>query len=107
MHYNIDKYQINHFSDKKSPYRALIMLVNDDNTASALLYFTFRGQPIPKTTISNDGTRSRAYFSEDYFPYIVDFLRNEGPVTCFHAFPSPRPYIRFQVDLEGIGEGEN
>lgn len=106
MYFEIDKYQINHFSDKKDVNRAIIMLRSGDNQMGATIYFVAGRDELRSPTFTNGGNFSRVYFDFDLLAVFIDMLRNEKPIYCANIHHVMLPYVSVSTRAEPIGEGE-
>jgi hypothetical protein len=94
-------------------YGVILIICEDDNW----LNLVFQKHPIfdcNVNTFESDsaGSNSNGYAVAvidgcDQYPYYIDLLRNEGPLSVYFWLSETPP--RFQIytsELEGVGEGE-
>lgn len=85
-------------------YRFKAFLECSGKEGSLLVAAVPAGEPVPENLAPPGGT-GVLYVREAEFPWYVDLLRNEGPVTCKIDEAPPRAHV-LRGEAEPVGEAE-
>lgn len=105
INFEVDRYYINHYSDKKNIYDAIVFLQSADQKMHATVHFVPSDEQLREAIFTEDDTHAYAYYHTDFLASFIDLLRNEKPVFC-RAGAITTPFFAVNTWFEEVGENE-
>jgi len=106
MNFAVNQYHINHYSDKKNTYDAIIFLQNADKSMHVTVHFVPSDRQVRDVSFNANETHALVYIHTDFLPHFIHLLRYEGPIYC-RGNANLTPFLNIKSGQEHPGDGES